>query len=167
MELEFLLVIGNGARLHADGFVIKPTLKWFVGTYDIHAASCGNGIFHLQTPIDCIGDQSAKSFVLQVDAAPHRAMEYSRFATCTGTPRLGPSDRKGGEFRVGQIVRFASHQRLAPYQCRALVRQTRPFFIGSINIGVPQISSTPVRMGCCKCSLSKNPRVESACHRPW
>ena len=54
-----------------------------------------------------------------------------------GLPRLDPRNRQWLELVIGQVIRLAAHQGLAPYKCGAFGREAGIFFVGAIDIRVP------------------------------
>ncbi len=63
-------------------------------------------------------------------------MKDSGDLSTTGLPWFNPSDWKRFEFLIRQVIWLTPRQRLTPYQCSTIRRQSTPFLVSAIDVRI-------------------------------
>ena len=117
-----LSIEGNRARLDTEFVVVETAFERLVAPNDLHTAASGDRFLHSDAPIGGVDHEPAQASAFQVDPTAHRAMKDPGCFAVAGLPRLDPRNREWLELVIGQVIRLAAHQGLAPYKRGAFGR---------------------------------------------
>ena len=140
---QVLFVGRDRIRDDAEILVVEPAFERLIGADDVHAASAGDSGFDSHPPIGGVDDETAQTGGLEILGAAHGGLKDAGSLAFTGLPVLEPSDGQRLQFWIRRIVVVPALERLPPDQGGAVRRQTRPLFLGSVNVRVtPDVAHT-------------------------